>query len=116
MKNDTEKAIPMSPGRIKRREQLAERRQQFESTPEEERIADFINNNPPDKQRTVEEWMEIHRKLTGSCGIGGDRFIRDKGFKRYEKYSTLDFLKEVGSAYSGELIEKLKMHYSKEEN
>ena len=59
--------------------------------------------------------MDIHRKLTGSCGMGGYRFIRDKRLKRYEKKSTLEFLEAVDGAYGGDIIKKIKKHYTKEE-
>ena len=102
-------------GRAGRRAELALRRQIFISTSEEERIADFIKNNPPGAERTVEEWMEIHQKLTGSCGIGGYRFIRDRGLKRYERKTTLEFLEAVDGVYGGDVIEKIRKHYKEDE-
>ena len=102
-------------GRTERRATIALKRKIFESTPEQERIADFISANPPDASRTVEEWMDIFQKLTGACSIGIYNFIREHGYKKIDRYTTVDFLREVDGTYSTDLINKLKRHYTKED-
>lgn len=101
-------------GKTERSAQLALRRKLFQSKTEEQRITDFVKRYPPNEMHTVEEWMEIHQELTGSCCMGGYRFIRSRGLNRYDKYSTLEFLQIVDGAYGGEIIQKIKQHFKEE--
>lgn len=97
-----------------RRDELRQKRELFLSKSEEQRIQEFIEKYKPDTMLMADDWILAHSELTGSCGIGAYKFIRSKGIKRYEKYSTLEFLDIVGEAYASTLIEKVKEHYLKE--
>ena len=98
-----------------RREEIALRRKIFESTPEDERIRDFTTRYPPESSHTVEEWADAFQKLTGACSVGIFRFIRERGYKMTDRYTTTGFLKEVEGVYGGDLITKVKNKYKKEE-
>ena len=102
-------------GRTERHAEIALRRKIFENTPEDERIRDFVKRYPPDAFCTVEEWTDAFQKLTGACSIGIYRFIRERGYKKTDRYTTLDFLEAVDGVYSGDLITKVKNNYKKEE-
>ena len=95
-----------------RREELEEKQRIFLSKTEDEHIEEFVQNNPPDKMRSVDDWFEEHQKLTGSCWLGGYKWIKDQGLKRYEMYNTLDFLDYVDGVYGGDIIKKVKVHYT----
>lgn len=83
----------------------------FASRGVERRIEEFVSKCPPDARYTVDEWLELFQNLTGACAIGGLQFIREKGYKRYEVYSTIDFLNAVGDSYAPELMQKVRDHY-----
>lgn len=97
---------------ITRREELEEKKRIFESKSDEQRINEFIENNPPYRIRSVDDWFEEHQKLTGSCWMGGYKWIKAKGFKRCDMYSTIEFLNYVNGAYGGEIISNLLKLYA----
>lgn len=98
-------------GRTERAAQLALKRKIFNSKTEEQRIEEFVAQHPPDQLLTAAEWVEVHQNLTGSCFRGGFYFLRNNGIKRYEKYTTLQFIDIVSNAYASELMSKLNQIY-----
>ena len=84
----------------------------FTHTTMGQKIDDFVRENPLDQQRHVDEWVEIFHDLTGACAYGSFEFLRDNGIKRYNMYTTAQFLDIVKHAYNSEIIEKIKERYS----
>lgn len=98
-------------GRTKRAATIALEKKIFESKSEAERINDFVSKYAADDLHTTDEWIQAHKELTGSCTVGAYKFIRSKGIKRYEKYTTIDFLNKVDGFYGGGIISKVKKYY-----
>lgn len=88
------------------------RKIKFFMTPEEQRIQNFVTKYKPDDVKTADEWVEIFQELTGACTRGAATFVRVSGKKRYDKFTTLQFLEIVSNVYNAQLIDKVKEHYN----
>ena len=77
----------------------------FDDMDEDERIDAFLEAFPdvdkPVPNRDLYDW---HHRLTGSCTMGRDTFVRDRGIDMDGKTSVRDFLKLVRDSYGSEII------------
>lgn len=99
-------------GRTERSAKLKLRRKIFNSKTEEERINEFIFKYKADEKHTADEWVEAHQLLTGSCGRGAWNFLKKMDIRRYDTFTTMEFLDIVDGAYGGDIISKVKRHYT----
>ena len=82
----------------------------FESNlPIEERIKKFVEYFKKGQLYTIEEFSIAHNKLTGSCQMGRESFI--KGLED-RIYTPLEFIDKTQNAYGGEKIKLLIPYYS----
>lgn len=95
---------------------LALRKKIFETTTQEERVENFVNTYTPDELHTADEWIEAHQILTGACYVGSHRFIKKMGIKRYEKFTTLEFLEITKNAYDHDVIKDVLKKYKEAQN
>lgn len=98
-------------GKTERAAQLMLKRKIFYSKSVDEHILDFVNKFSADEIHTTDEWIKIHHEYMGSCGIGAYQFIKQNNIKRYNKYTTLQFLDIVDGAYGGDIVSKIKQYY-----
>ena len=80
----------------------------FDVMPEEDRIAAFwACHNRTDRYcgRDLYDW---HHKLTGSCEMGRDAFVSDRGLDIDAMYTVADFIRLCENDFGGSTIRKLK--------
>lgn len=102
-------------GRTERAALLSLKKKKFSETSEEQRIAEFISKYQKNESKTVDEWAVVYQTLTGACDRGVRAFIRSRGLKRYDKYTTFEFLDIVDGAYGGDIVSKVKHAYEEKE-
>jgi hypothetical protein len=83
-------------------------RKHFEDLPIEERIAEFhLIFADKNKAYPNELFYEWHSRLTGSCRLGKDSFMSDKGLLIDGSMTVVEFVKLTENAYGGEVIKQL---------
>ena len=84
----------------------------MEDMPEEERIAAFVRAHPDYRRawpnRDLYDW---HHRLTGSCEMGRNAFVSDKGLSLDGETTVEDFVRLTKNAYGGSTIRKLPAAY-----
>ena len=85
----------------------------FEDMPEEERIAAFIECHDYDGVYNNTNLYDWHHRLTGSCEMGRQQFVKDHGIDLDGKMSIKEFIRLTKNAYGGEIIRKLEKEYKK---
>jgi hypothetical protein len=84
----------------------------FDDMPEEERIAAFVKEHPeyrkPYPNKDLYDW---HHRLTGSCEMGRNAFVSDKGLSLDGETTVEDFVRLTQNAYGGSTIRKLPAMY-----
>lgn len=74
---------------------------------ESERINKFIERFDPDKTYKGRLFFEWHNKLTGSCRLGREKFVKDNGIDLEGEFSVMFFLNLVKGSYGGDTVKKL---------
>ena len=87
----------------------------MEDMPEDERIAEFVKAHPeyrkPYPNRDLYDW---HHRLTGSCEMGRNEFISNKGLALDGETTVERFVELTKNAYGGSTIRKLPAAYGEE--
>ena len=68
----------------------------------------------PDVPVPNRELYDWHHRLTGSCEIGRDMFVRNHGIDLNGKTSVRDFLELVKDSYGGKIIRAIKGKYDED--
>ena len=90
-------------------EAFKEATEKFEDNlPIEDRIKLFVNQFKPGELYSIEEFSKAHNKMTGSCQMGRDSFI--KGIES-KKYTPKEFIEKTKNSYGGETIKLLMPYY-----
>jgi hypothetical protein len=90
-------------------EAFKEANEKFEDNlPIEDRIKMFVDQFKKDELYSIEEFSKAHNKLTGSCQMGRDSFI--KGIES-KKYTPQEFIEKTQNSYGGETIKLLIPYY-----
>ena len=81
----------------------------FENIDVEERIAEF-HKVFPDKSKKYSNklFYDWHTKLTGSCTLGKDNFVSNKGIDLNGKMTVVEFIELTKNHYGGDVIHKLE--------
>ena len=80
----------------------------FENLPVEERIGMFLKEIKPDKTYSGQIFFEWHNKLTGSCLMGREQFVKENRLSLEKQYTLNEFIELTKNAYGGEIIKKLE--------
>ena len=87
----------------------------FDDMPEEERIAEFVKAHPeyrkPYPNRDLYDW---HHRLTGSCEMGRNAFVADKGLSLDDETTVEQFVELTRNAYGSSTIRKLPAAYGED--
>ena len=83
----------------------------FEDMPEEERIAAFAAEHEWHQSYPAQDFFEWHHRLTGSCLMGREAFVRDEGLDMNAEYTTREFVELTWNAYGGDVIKKIPAAY-----
>ena len=88
----------------------------YNDSTEEERIAAFKSKFPKyDVKYSNRDLFTYHHILTGSCIMGRETFITDKGLSLDDKTSVREFVELTKNAYGGDIIKKLPIAYGVEQ-
>lgn len=86
----------------------------YDDITEEERIEAFKKKFPNyDTKYDNRDLFVYHHVLTGSCRMGRESFVADKGLSLDGKTSVREFVELTKNAYGGEIIKRLAKEYGK---
>ena len=80
----------------------------FEDLDEEERIEAFREFAVGRDTFTGHELFEWHGKLTGSCKMGREQFVKDRGIDLDKTFTMSEFVALTRGSYGGEIIVRLE--------
>ena len=84
----------------------------YDNSTEEERINTFKKKFPKyDAKYSNKDLFTYHHVLTGSCIMGRETFITNKGLSLDGKTSIREFVELTKDSYGGEIIKKLPIVY-----
>ena len=84
----------------------------YDDSTEEERIEAFKKKFPEyDVKYDNGDLFTYHHVLTGSCRMGRESFVSDRGLSLDGKTSIRDFVELTKNAYGGDIIKKLPSAY-----
>ena len=84
----------------------------YDDSTEEERIEAFKKQFPEyDVKYNNRDLFVYHHVLTGSCRMGRESFVSNKGLSLDGKTSVREFVKLTKDAYGGDIIKKLPEAY-----
>ncbi len=84
----------------------------YDDSTEEERIEAFMKQFPKyDVKYDNKDLFHYHHVLTGSCKMGRDAFVSDRGLSLDGKTSVREFVELTKDAYGGDIIKKLPGAY-----
>lgn len=87
----------------------------YDNSTEEERINTFKKKFPKyDAKYSNKDLFTYHHVLTGSCIMGRETFITNKGLSLDGKTSIREFVELTKDSYGGEIIKKLPIVYGME--
>ena len=84
----------------------------YDDSTEEERIDAFKQKFPSyDTKYDNQDLFAYHHVLTGSCRMGRDSFVADKGLSLDGKTTVREFVQLTKNAYGGDIIKQLPQAY-----
>ena len=83
----------------------------YEDMPEEERIEAFMEAHELYKAYPNRDLYDWHHRLTGSCDMGRQTFVKNHGIDMDGKTTVLEFIRLTEHEYGGEVIKRLKERY-----
>lgn len=84
----------------------------YDDSTEEERIEAFKKKFPEyDVKYNNKDLFIYHHVLTGSCKMGRETFVADRGLSLDGKTSVREFIKLTKNSYGGDIIRKLPTAY-----
>ena len=84
----------------------------YDDSTKEERIEAFKAKFPKyDVKYDNRDLFAYHHVLTGSCRMGRESFVSDKGLSLDDKTSVREFVELTKNAYGGDIIKKLPSAY-----
>lgn len=87
----------------------------YDDSTEEERIKAFKKKFPKyDDKYSNRDLFAYHHVLTGSCRMGRETFVADKGLSLDGETSIREFVELTKDSYGGEIIKKLPVVYGME--
>ena len=80
----------------------------FEDMDEEETIEKFLETFKKGEKYAGTEFFEWHHYLTGSCLMGRESFVKNKGLDINALYTVDEFIALCENDYGSSVIKKLK--------
>jgi hypothetical protein len=77
----------------------------FEDATEEERIERFLKEFPDGGK--AQDLFTAHGWLTGSCLMGREQFVKDKGIDMDKSFTLKEFVELCKDVYGGEIVKQL---------
>ena len=89
----------------------------FEDMDEDERIEMFITEFPTlNTMVKNQELFDWHNKLTGSCRMGREQFVKNNSIDLDGSMLVCDFIELTKDSYGGDVIKKLAEKYKEEKS
>ena len=96
-------------GETLREAQQALRDKLFEEMDEDDRIDAFLNEFKANNKYPAKSFYDWHNRLTGSCKMGRDTFVQDKGIDlENDNYTVSEFIKITQGSYGSDIIKRIK--------
>ena len=83
----------------------------FENMDTEEAIEEFVKEFEKGEMYKGTDFFEWHHYLTGSCLMGRESFVKNKGLDVEAMYTVNEFIDICENAYGGDIIKRLKERY-----
>ena len=83
----------------------------FENMDTDEAIEKFLETFKKGQTYPGKDFFLWHHYLTGSCEMGRNSFVKDKGLNLEDKYTVDEFISLCEDSYGGEIIKQLKERY-----
>ncbi len=80
----------------------------------DEAIEAFMDKYKKGKKYPGTDFFEWHHYLTGSCLMGRESFVRNKGLDVNALYTVEEFIELCENDYGGEIIKELKERWNEE--
>ena len=84
----------------------------FENMDTEEAIEAFVENFKKGESYKGTDFFEWHHYLTGSCLMGRETFVKNKGIDLEQTYTVEEFIELCENDYGSEVISELKERWS----
>ena len=84
----------------------------FENMDTDEAIEAFMDKFKKGEKYPGTDFFEWHHYLTGSCLMGRESFVRNKGLDVNALYTVEEFIELCENDYGGEVIKELKERWS----
>ena len=90
----------------------------FEDIDTETAIELFLQEFPDgEKKYPAQDFYVWHHRLTGSCEMGRQAFVRDHGIDlEHDEFTIQEFINFTKNAYGGEIIQQLNRQYGVNNN
>lgn len=85
----------------------------FQNMDSEEAIEKFMEKFKKGEKYPGTEFFEWHHYLTGSCLMGRNAFVKEKGLDVNDMYTVEEFISLCENSYGGEIIKTLKKKWGK---
>lgn len=85
----------------------------FDSLDSAEKIKMFINIFEHGKTYPGTDFFDWHNRLTGSCLMGRETFVKNKGLDLNKLYTVDEFIAICEDDYGSEIIKQLKTEWNK---
>ena len=85
----------------------------FENMDTEEAIEMFMEKFKQGEKYTGHEFFEWHHYLTGSCLMGRESFVKNKGLNLDDEFTVDEFIEVCENDYGSEIIKQLKEKWNK---
>ena len=86
----------------------------FENMDSDEAIDKFIETFEHDKKYSGKDFFDWHHYLTGSCLMGRESFVKNRGLSLNELYTVNEFIDICKDSYGSKIIKQLKEKWNKE--
>ena len=84
----------------------------FENMDSDEAIAAFMDKFKKGEKYKGTDFFEWHHYLTGSCLMGRESFVRNKGVNLEDSFTVEEFIGLTENDYGGEIIRELKERWN----
>ena len=84
----------------------------FENMDSDEAIERFMEKFKKGEKYKGTEFFEWHHYLTGSCLMGRESFVKNKGLDLEESYTVDEFIEICENDYGSEIIKQLKEQWN----
>jgi len=84
----------------------------YEDMPVEERIKNFCNEFKADEAYPTQKFYDWHGKLTDSCELGREHFVKNRGIDLNGTMTVAEFISLTENAEGYEIIREVKKRYT----